>query len=466
MESLGVVVLAAGLGKRMCSAQAKVLHHLGGKPLIQHVLRVAQTLCPERLVIVVGHQADEVQEACRDNGVRFAQQQKQRGTGDAVRAAEKSLAGFAGNVLILCGDVPLLTPATLSRLVHCHQDTKAVLSLLTVSLDDPAGYGRIIRGGDGQVRKIVEDRDASAQEKQLKEINPGIFCARHHFLFSALQRLQTNNAQGEYYLTDIVSMAVESGYPVQTVLVADPFEVTGVNSREDLALMEKTLQERIRSRWMAVGVTLEDPDTVYIDEEVVIDKDTVIGPNTHLKGRTVIGEGCRIDGSAYITNCRLGNRVHVFFSTVLSDSELGDEAEVGPFAHLRGGTQLAAEATIGNFVEVKKSTIGEHTKAKHLAYIGDAEVGRETNIGAGTITCNYDGFHKYRTKIGDRVQVGSDSTLIAPVTLGNDVYVATATTIRKDVPAGALVFNERREQVREGWTTAKRAKEAAKKEAD
>ena len=230
--------------------------------------------------------------------------------------------------------------------------------------------------------------------------------------------------------------------------------------------MEKTLQERIRSRWMAAGVTLEDPDTVYIDEEVVVDKDTEIGPNTHLKGRTVIGEGCRIDGSAYITNCRLGKRVHVLFSTVLSDSELGDGAEVGPFAHLRGGTKLAAEATIGNFVEVKKSTIGEHTKAKHLAYVGDAEVGRETNIGAGTITCNYDGFHKYRTKIGDRVQVGSDSTLVAPVTIHNDVYVATATTIRKDVPAGALVFNERRERVREGWTAAKRAKEAEKKQAD
>jgi bifunctional UDP-N-acetylglucosamine pyrophosphorylase/glucosamine-1-phosphate N-acetyltransferase len=450
----------------MGSSQAKVLHHLGGKPLVWHVLRTAQTLCPERLVVVVGHQAGEVEQACPGNGVVFAQQKDQRGTGDAVRAAEESFAGFAGDVLILCGDVPLLTPATLSCLVHGHQTTKAVLSLLTVSVDDPTGYGRVIRGENGRIRKIIEDRDASAQEKRVQEVNPGIFCARHDFLFPALQRLQTNNAQGEYYLTDIVSMAVESGYPVQTALVTDPLEVAGVNSREELARMEKALQERIRSRWMAAGVTLEDPDTVYIDQEVVIGRDTVIGPNTHLKGQTIIGEGCRVDGSAYITNCRLHNRVHVLFCTVLSDSELGDGAEVGPFAHLRGGTRLAAQATIGNFVEVKKSTIGEKTKAKHLAYVGDTEVGRETNIGAGTITCNYDGFRKYRTKIGNRVQIGSDSTLVAPVTLHDDVYVATATTIRNDVPAGALVFNERREQVREGWTAAKRAKEAAKKEAD
>ena len=253
MGSLGVVVLAAGLGKRMCSYRAKALHLLGGNPLIQHVLRTAQTLSPERLVIVVGYQAEEVQQACTGDEVLFALQQEQRGTGDAVRAAEESFAGFTGDVLILCGDVPLLTPATLFRLVHCHQDARAVLSLLTVNVDDPAGYGRISRGENGQIRKIIEDQDASVQEKQIQEINSGIFCVRHNFLFSVLRRLRTNNAQGEYYLTDIVSMAVESGYPVQTILVADPFEVTGVNSRKELARMERTLQEEIRSRWMAAG---------------------------------------------------------------------------------------------------------------------------------------------------------------------------------------------------------------------
>ena len=228
--------------------------------------------------------------------------------------------------------------------------------------------------------------------------------------------------------------------------------------------MEKTRQTQLRSHWMAAGVTLEDPDTVYIDEGVTIGRDTVIGPNTHLKGNTIIGTGCRIDGSAYIENCRLGNGVRVYFSVVLGDSELGDETVVGPFAHLRGGAVLAPRAEIGNFVEVKQSVIGAHTKAKHLAYLGDAEIGRDSNIGAGTITCNYDGFHKYRTRIGDRVQVGSDTTLVAPLTIHNDVYIATATTVRHDVPAGALVFNPRREEVREGWTAAKRAKQAAKKE--
>jgi bifunctional UDP-N-acetylglucosamine pyrophosphorylase/glucosamine-1-phosphate N-acetyltransferase len=282
-------------------------------------------------------------------------------------------------------------------------------------------------------------------------------------LFSALERLQPLNAQGEYYLTDIVAQSVATGLPTQAVLASDPDEVGGINSREDLAIMEKTRQTQLRSRWMAAGVTFEDPDTVYIDEDVTIGQDTIIGPNTQLKGKTTIGERCRIDGSAYIIDSRIGNDVHVRFSVVLNESELGDRAEVGPFAHLRGGAILGPRAEIGNFVEVKKSTLGEHSKAKHLAYIGDTEVGRDSNIGAGTITCNYDGFRKHKTKIGDRVQVGSDTTLVAPITIHDDVYIATATTVRRDVPAGALVFNTRQEQVREGWTAAKRAKEAEKK---
>jgi bifunctional UDP-N-acetylglucosamine pyrophosphorylase/glucosamine-1-phosphate N-acetyltransferase len=272
------------------------------------------------------------------------------------------------------------------------------------------------------------------------------------------------NAQGEFYLTDIVAQAVTAGLPTQAVLTADPNEVEGVNSREELARMEKTRQAQLRSHWMAMGVTLEDPDTVYIGEEVTIGQDTVIGPNTHLKGKTTVGARCHIDGSAYIENCTIGDGVHVEFSCVLRDSELGRQTVVGPFAHLRGGTVLAPRAEIGNFVEVKKSFIGEHTKAKHLAYLGDAEIGREANIGAGTITCNYDGFNKYKTTIGDRVQVGSDTTLVAPITIHDDVYIATATTVRHDVPAGALVFNTRQEQVRDGWTAARRAKEAARKE--
>jgi len=447
----------------MRSAHAKVLHRIAGTPLLSRIIHASQRLHPDRLVVVVGHQAAEVQRICGGAGIEFALQSEQRGTGDAVRAAGPHFSDFSGDVLIACGDTPLLTTSTLARFVEQHKSRQATLSVLTVRLDDPAQYGRVIRTANGQVMKIVEARDASAAERAVQEINTGIYCARADFLFPALERLRPLNAQGEYYLTDIVAQAVSAGLPTQAVLTSDLTEVGGINSREDLATMEKTRQTQLRSHWMAAGVTLEDPDTVYIDEEVTIGQDTVIGPNTHLKGKTVIGARCRIDGSAYIENCRLGDDVHVHFSVVLSDSELGDRSAAGPFAHLRGGTVLAPRAEVGNFVEVKKSVIGEHTKAKHLSYIGDTDIGRDANIGAGTITCNYDGFRKHRTKIGDRVQVGSDTTLVAPITIHDDVYIATATTVRHDVPAGALVFNSRQEEVREGWTAVKRAKEKEKK---
>jgi len=463
MEPLGVVILAAGLGKRMRSAYAKVLHCVAGQPLLTRVINATQRLHPQKLVVVIGHQAEEVQRQCGKDGIEFAFQQEQRGTGDAVRATQRQFHNFHGDILIVCGDTPLLTTATLSMFVQHHRKHRASLSVLTVHLDDPAQYGRVIRSADDAVCKIVEVRDASAEERAVCEINTSIYCVRADFLFSALECLQPFNVQGEYYLTDIVAQAVAAGLPTSAVLALDPSEVGGINSREDLAIMEKTRQSQLRSHWMAAGVTLEDPDTVYIDEDVKIGPDTIIGPNTQLKGKTEIGARCRIDGSAYIIDSRIGNEAHVRFSVVLNESELGDRAEVGPFAHLRGGAVLGPRAEIGNFVEVKKSTIGEHSKAKHLAYIGDTEVGRDSNIGAGTITCNYDGFRKHQTKIGDRVQVGSDTTLVAPITIHDDVYIATATTVRHDVPAGALVFNTRQEQVREGWTATKRAKEAEKK---
>jgi bifunctional UDP-N-acetylglucosamine pyrophosphorylase/glucosamine-1-phosphate N-acetyltransferase len=463
MEPLGVVILAAGLGKRMRSAYAKVLHCLAGQPLLTRVINATQRLHPDTLVVVVGHQADEVQRRCGKDKVQFALQREQRGTGDAVRAARSHFQDFRGNILIVCGDTPLLTTATLSAFIQRHRERQASLSVLTVNLDKPAQYGRVIRAADGSVLKIVEARDASDEERAVCEINTGIYCVQADFLFPTLECLQPHNAQGEYYLTDIVAQAVSAGLPTQAVLAPDPSEVGGINSREDLAIMEKTRQAQLRSHWMTAGVTLEDPETVYIDEEVTIGQDTIIGPNTQLRGKTAIGERCRIDGSAYIIDSRIGNDAHVRFSVVLNESELGDHTDVGPFAHLRGGAVLAPRAEVGNFVEVKKSIIGEHTKAKHLAYIGDAEIGRDANIGAGTITCNYDGFRKHKTKIGDRVQVGSDSTLVAPITINDDVYIATATTVRHDVPAGALVFNTRQEQVREGWTAIKRAKEAEKK---
>ncbi|MBI4529509.1 MAG: bifunctional UDP-N-acetylglucosamine diphosphorylase/glucosamine-1-phosphate N-acetyltransferase GlmU [Deltaproteobacteria bacterium] len=462
MSDLGIIVLAAGLGTRMKSHLPKVLHRLAGKPLISYPLREAIKLQPEKLAVVVGHGAIEVQESCSESGITWVIQDEQLGTGHAVGCARAVFQGFGGDLLILSGDVPLIRSETLEDLLRRHWEKNAALTILTTTLDDPVGYGRILRSENGELAGIVEERDATASQRQIQEVNAGIYVAAPKFLFSALENLTNANQQGEYYLPDVVRVAVKNGQAVATVLVTEPTEILGINTREELAIMEKNLQERINRKWMEMGVTLKDPQTVYIEEDVAIGRDTVIGPNTHLMGKTVIGERCRLDGSAYLTNACLGSGVHLRFCVVLTDCQIADGVIVGPFAHLRPGTALGRNVHIGNFVETKEARIGDGSKANHLTYLGDVTVGRDTNIGAGTITCNYDGFHKYRTVIGDRVQVGSDSTLVAPVTLGDDVYVATATTVRQDVAAGALVFNERREQVREGWTQEKRKKMEAK----
>ena len=458
MTDLGVIILAAGEGKRMKSGRPKVVHSLGGKPLLAYVLETARRLKPKKLAVVVGHGAEEVKKECGDSAITWVHQEKQLGTGHAVGCTGKIFEGFSGEVLILSGDVPLISKASLLGLLRCHREQNAVLTFVSASLAEPAGYGRVLRDDKGSLLGIVEERDASEKEKQIREINAGIYAASARFLFDALKGLSNRNQQGEYYLPDVVGVALKNGQTVGTVHAEDPREILGINSREELAFMERTLQERINRKWMESGVTFQDPQTTYIEEGVRIGQDTVIGPNTHLLGHTVIGERCRIDGNAYVTNAKLGNQVHLRFSVVLTDCRIEEGAVIGPFAHLRPGTSLGRGVHIGNFVETKEATIGAGTKANHLTYLGDVTVGRETNIGAGTITCNYDGFQKYRSAIGDRVQVGSDSTLVAPVRLGDDVYVATATTVRHDVPAGGLVYNERSEKVREGWTEQKRKK--------
>ncbi|MBI2357537.1 MAG: bifunctional UDP-N-acetylglucosamine diphosphorylase/glucosamine-1-phosphate N-acetyltransferase GlmU [Deltaproteobacteria bacterium] len=452
MSDLGVIILAAGLGKRMKSRVPKVLHRLAGKPLLFYPLRAARELRPKRIAVVIGRGADEVRRAFDDENITWVLQEEQLGTGHAVRCAKESFRDFAGDLVILSGDVPLISPQTLSELLRWHRDRRAAVTFLTASLERPAGYGRVLRSAAGAVTGVVEDRDASEADRRIQEINAGIYAASPRSLFAALEEIGNRNEQGEYYLPDIVGVALRRGEKIETVRAADAGEILGVNTREELAAMEKTLQEKINRQWMAAGVTLKDPATTYIEEGVAIGKDTVIGPNTHLLGRTTLGEGCRIDGNAYVTDARLGNEVHLKFSVVLADCQVADKAAVGPFAHLRPGTVLGRGVHIGSFVETKQAILGEGTKANHLAYLGDVTIGGESNIGAGTITCNYDGFRKYQTKIGDRVQVGSDSTLVAPVTLGDDAYVATATTVRHDVPAGALVYNERTEKVKEGWT--------------
>ncbi|HXV79288.1 MAG TPA: bifunctional UDP-N-acetylglucosamine diphosphorylase/glucosamine-1-phosphate N-acetyltransferase GlmU [Candidatus Binatia bacterium] len=458
MNDVGVIILAAGLGRRMKSRLPKVMHPLSGKPLLCHVLSAAQELEPDKLGIIIGHGAEAVRQACRNDDISWVVQERQLGTGHAVRCAKSTFREFAGDILILSGDVPLISKRTLNAILHEHRQHRACLTLVTTSLKEPQGYGRVLRDADGEIAGVVEERDATDDQRQIEEINAGIYVASAQFLFSALEKVKNHNEQSEYYLPDIVVIALQQGEKVATVKVDDAREVMGINTREELAQMEKTLQERINRKWMDNGVTLKDPNTTYIDKDVVIGKDTVIGPNTHLLGNTVIGERCQIDGSAYLTDVHIGDEVQLKFSVVMTRSRVAAGAIIGPFAHLRPGSALGANVHIGNFVETKEATLGENTKANHLAYLGDVTVGRDANIGAGTIVCNYDGFKKYRSKIGDRVQVGSDSTLVAPIALGDDVYVATATTLRHDVPAGALAFNERQERVREGWTAQKREK--------
>ncbi|HEX2242558.1 MAG TPA: bifunctional UDP-N-acetylglucosamine diphosphorylase/glucosamine-1-phosphate N-acetyltransferase GlmU, partial [Gammaproteobacteria bacterium] len=428
MNDIGVIVLAAGQGTRMKSDIPKVLHHLGGTPLFLHVLRAAQQLEPSRIAVIVGHGATAVQQAYSAENLCWVIQDKQLGTAHAVLCAEATFHRFTGDILILSGDVPLIRESTLKRLLDQHHRQQAAVTLLTANLEDPKGYGRIVRDNKQQITFTVEEKDASDLQKQIHEVNAGIYVAAGPFLFSALSRVNDQNRQGEYYLPDIVAIAAREHRTVANLHLDDAREMMGINTREELARMEKSLQEEINRKWMAQGITLKDPATTYIEESATIGKDTVIGPNTHLCGTTVIGERCRIDGSAYLTDAHLADEVHLRFSVVLSSCRVAKGAIIGPFAHLRPGTELGRNVHIGNFVEAKEARIGDGSKANHLTYLGDVTIGCDSNIGAGTITCNYDGFQKYKTKIGDRVQVGSDSTLVAPISLGNDVYVATATT--------------------------------------
>jgi bifunctional UDP-N-acetylglucosamine pyrophosphorylase/glucosamine-1-phosphate N-acetyltransferase len=459
---LGAVVLAAGLGTRMRSTRAKVLHELAGLPLVRYPLRALQTLGAERVVLVVGHQADEVAAAARGAGLpglRTALQAEQRGTGHAVQCAAAGLAGFDGDVLVLYGDVPLIRARTLQALVDRHRAEAGDVSLLTIRFQDPRGYGRILRGPDGRVVGIVEEKDATPDQRAITEVNPGIYCVRTSLLFPLLDRLRPDNAQGELYLTDVVALAAQDGRRVVTVPVDDPMQVAGVNTRAELARMEAHLRAETVQRHMAAGVTFEDPGTAYVGPEVTIGADTVVGPNVTLRGQTRIGTACRLEGTAYLVDTVLGDRVHLRFACTSEKAEIGDDAIVGPFARLRPGARLGPRVHVGNFVEAKNAVIGAGTKANHLTYLGDCEIGPDTNVGAGTITCNYDGStgKKSRTVIGARVQIGSDVQLVAPVTVADDAYVGAGTTVTRDVPAGALVVTRVPERVIAGWTARRRA---------
>jgi bifunctional UDP-N-acetylglucosamine pyrophosphorylase / glucosamine-1-phosphate N-acetyltransferase len=457
---LGAVVLAAGLGTRMRSGRAKVLHELGGRPLLRYPLAALAALDPDRVALVVGHQADAVRAAADGAGlrdVRTVLQAEQRGTGHAVRCATDAFEGFAGDVVVLYGDVPFIRPETLRALVDAHRDGGADVTLLTVCFERPTGYGRILRGPDGNVTGIVEERDATDVERAITEINPGFYVVRADVLFPLLAGLRADNAQGEYYLTDVVGLAARAGRRVIGVRGASEREVAGVNTRAELAWMEGMLKAELVERWMSAGVTFEDPATVYLGPDVEIGRDTVIGPNVQLRGRTCIGSGCRVDGTAWLLDATLGDDVHLLFGCVLEAAAVGRGARIGPFARLRPGTVLEERVHVGNFVETKQAHLGAGAKANHLTYLGDCDVGAETNVGAGTITCNYDGFKKHRTTIGARVQVGSDTQLVAPVTIADDVYIGAGTTVTRDVPEGALVVSRVPQRVLPGWTARRRA---------
>ena len=442
----------------MKSARPKVLHALLGRPIIEHVLRTSDPLRAEQSIVVVGHGAADVQAALGHRpALQFVTQSPQLGTGHALLQAEPVLAGKSGTVLLLYADVPLLRSQTLTRLLEHHRASKATATVLSAELADPYGYGRIVRGADGRVQRIAEERDASADEREIREINSGIYCFDLRPLFPALRQLAADNSQGEYYLTDLIAQYQQRHLTVETLRLDSAAELRGVNTRVDLAELGAELRARKNRDVMLSGVTLEDPATTYIDLDVAIGPDTVIGPNVLLQGSTSIGAGCRIHAGSRLTNAVLAERVTVLDRSVVVDSEIGAGAQVGPFSHLRPHSIVGENAHIGNFVELKKTTVGRGSKANHLAYLGDATIGDHVNVGAGTITCNYDGAAKHPTVIEDGAFIGSDSQLIAPVTIGKGAYVAAGSSITKDVPADALAIARGDQVNKPGWVAKRRA---------
>lgn len=459
--SLTAVIMAAGKSTRMKSRLPKPLHPLCGKPLLAYILDACSAAGASRLVVVVGHEAERVKEAFRDR-CEFVLQEEQMGTGHAVMVTHPLLEGYEGDLLVLPGDTPLIDSDTLRRLAEHHRATGAAATLLSAVLPHAAGmYGRVLRDETGKVLGVVEAKDATPEQLAVREINTSIYCFNAPALFNALKQVRPDNAQGEYYLTDVIALLTREGRKVEAV-TADDWQVTlGVNTRVELADVASRLRWRIMERLMLSGVTIVDPANTYIDADVQIGQDTTVYPNTYLLGQTVIGEECQIGPMARIEDSRIGNRVTVLASQVV-ESRLDDEVRVGPFANLRPGTVVGKRSKIGDFVEVKNAVIEENVSMAHLTYVGDAHVGANTNIGAGTITCNYDGKRKHRTVIGKGCFIGSHATLIAPVEIGDGAYVAAASPINMNVPPDSLAIARCRQEVKEGW--AKRRREQSSSE--
>lgn len=464
---ISVVIMAAGLGKRMNSDSPKVLALLGGRPLIQHVLKTAAKLNPQKIIVIVGHKAEEVKSAVvagASSGlydgkiVEFAFQKELRGTGDAVRSALEVFPGFIGEILILSGDVPLVREKTLLEFIKFHTNKNATISIVSNQLEEPQQYGRVIRKSSGEVQRIVEFKDCSPEQVMVKEINTGVYLVDSAFLYPAIKELNNNNAQAEYYLTDIIEAAIKQGQNVAAMIAKDFTEFLGINTRKELMATNKIARLRKLEELVHKGVNIEDVDTVYLDEAVEVEPGAYIGPMCILKGKTVVKSGVTLEGNCYIDGCTIETGAHIKIGVRMERSHVGPNCSVGPFANLREGSRLEADVKIGNFVEIKKAHFGEGAKASHLSYIGDAEVGAEANIGAGTITCNYDGFKKSQTKIGSGAFIGSNSVLIAPVEVGDGAYVAAGSAISKNVSKDALAITRADLRVKEGWAKARREK--------
>lgn len=461
MQELCAAILAAGQGKRMRSKLAKVLHPLAGEPLIRYVIDLCEGLPLQRVLVIIGFQAEKVQEALAGRNVEFIIQEPLLGTAHALLQTEEALKGFDGDLLVLSGDTPLLRAETVRRLIEAHQKGKAQATILTAVLSDPKGYGRIVRRPDGAFFKIVEEPEASPEELVIREVNVGAYCFDAHALFPALKSVQPSPVKGEYYMPGALEILLGQGFSVQTVPVEDPEETLGVNSRADLALAHQVLRRRILSRLMQEGVTLLDPETTYIGPFVQIGQDAIIYPHVFLEGRTIIGEGVTLYPHCRIRDSKIGNGATILDGCVIVKSEVGEGCQVGPYAHLRPESRLKKKAKVGNFVEVKQSTIGEGSKVPHLSYIGDTVMGDRVNIGAGTITCNYDGFAKHQTVIEDEVFVGSNTNLVAPVKVGKGSIIAAGSTIIQDVPPDTLALARAQQVNKEGRAEETRRKRKA-----
>ena len=452
-----VVILAAGLGTRMKSRKAKVLHRAGGKSLVQHVVDTALTFTPaERIFVVVGHQADEVRRAIATPGIGFIEQAEQKGTGHAVMVGRTQLAGLGGYLMVLYGDCPLLRPETLQRLIATQTAGAAAATLLTAEMDDPTGYGRVLRDACGGVAEIVEQKAGTPEQLAIREANMGIYCFRADLFWKHVDELGTANPAHEYYLTDMAAVFNGAGYLVDGMRIDDAREALGINNRLELAEVDRLLRHRKLREVMLAGVTVEKPETVTIDADVEIGMDTVIEPFAQILGRTTIGENCRIGAAAIVSDCQLADDVEIGPFTLVGRSRLERGVHAGPFARLRMDNHVEAGAHIGNFVELKKTHMGPGAKANHLAYLGDSHIGARSNIGAGTIFCNYDGVRKNLTTIGEGAFVGSNSTLVAPVEVGDGSYIAAGSVITKPVPADSLAIGRAHQFVKEGWAMKRR----------